>query len=163
MPTSIWNPYPFLKSFWSILYLGKKTTTQSLRKKILIRKIENSAIESVVALWVVLSASGGPVIALTTHITSIANKDRACVQIARLVSISSTVYVAKQSNTKSVKWRLCSDSNHLHRIRDYRVKHWSNWGKPPTHTTSTNMKPLLHSYHKSSDGLSLISIQLWCI
>ena len=80
--------------------MGKKTTTQSLRENNLTRKSEKSAIESVVTLCMVLSVSGGPVIALTTHITSIANTDRAFVQSERLISFSNTVYVAKQSNTK---------------------------------------------------------------
>ena len=80
--------------------MGKKTTTQSLREKNLTRKSTKSAIESVVTLCMVLSVSGGPVIALTTHITSIANTDRACVQSERLISISNTVHVAKQSKTK---------------------------------------------------------------
>ena len=79
---------------------GEENNNTKFEKKNLIRKSEKSAIESVVTLWVVLSVSGGPVIALTTHITSIANTDRACVQIERLISISNTVYVAKKTIQK---------------------------------------------------------------
>ena len=79
---------------------GEENNNTKFEKKNLIRKSEKSAIESVVAPWIVLSASGGPVIGLTTHITSIANTDRACVQIERLISISNTVYVAKKTIQK---------------------------------------------------------------
>ena len=51
---SIWDPYPFLKSLWSMLYVGKKTSTQTeFEKKILTIKSEKSAIEPVVAFWIV--------------------------------------------------------------------------------------------------------------
>ena len=78
----------------------ENNNTKFGRKKFSLENQKKSAIESVVAPWIVLSASGGPVIALSTYITSIANTDRACVQIERLISISNTVYVAKKTIQK---------------------------------------------------------------